>query len=389
VHKDVVPDEGIEPPTFGLQNLIDMLSGSHEYAAFLGNSWGFRAREEREKRGQRAPNGHKSGHTRMTEANMYQRGETWFLRAEIAGRKYRESLHTANVKDARRLRDARLKTIHAQARHGAVAWADAVVAWAEHMKGQIAATTFRRYTQSLASCERHLLGRMVGEIDGAIVRGLVADRRRGGISNATARRDLTAISRVMAYAQSAGWREGNPALDAIRLLKERRDPIVLPDEGSIQAVFAKCSPALRSLATAARLTGARQAELTALKWSQFNEAAGTLEIIKGKGNRRRVITLSPAALAHLAGLERIGDVIFPSSEGPWTSVSPAFAKTVRRAAPRVRFRFHDLRHVYAVESLRSGVSIYRVSQHLGHTSVSTTEIYLAHLTPEEADKARQ
>jgi integrase/recombinase XerD len=48
-----------------------------------------------------------------------------------------------------------------------------------------------------------------------------------------------------------------------------------------------------------------------------------------------------------------------------------------------------LRHLYAVESLRAGVSIYRVSQDLGHTSVSTTEIYLAHLTPDEADRARQ
>jgi hypothetical protein len=47
----------------------------------------------------------------MTETNMYQRGETWFLRAEIAGRKYRESLHTSNVRDARRLRDARLRSL--------------------------------------------------------------------------------------------------------------------------------------------------------------------------------------------------------------------------------------------------------------------------------------
>ena len=95
-----------------------------------------------------------------------------------------------------------------------------------------------------------------------------SQRRHAGVSakNATSER------------QAAGWREGNPALDAIRLLRERRDPIVLPDEESIQAVFGECSPALRSLTVAARLTGARQAELTALKWSQFNAEAGTLEI---------------------------------------------------------------------------------------------------------------
>jgi site-specific recombinase XerD len=46
-------------------------------------------------------------------------------------------------------------------------------------------------------------------------------------------------------------------------------------------------------------------------------------------------------------------------------------------------------HLFAVEMLRGGASIYRVSQHLGHTSVKTTEIYLAHLTPEEVERSRQ
>ena len=165
----------------------------------------------------------------MSELNMYAVNGTWYLRAEIAGRKYRESLHTTNVREARRLRDARLKVIQAQARHGAVDWAKAVVAWAEHMQGQIATATRQRYLQSLALCEPHLTGRAVGEIDGPTVRGLIAARRRV-VGIATVRRDLTAVSRVLAYAQSVGWREGNPALDAIRTLRERRDPIALPDE---------------------------------------------------------------------------------------------------------------------------------------------------------------
>jgi integrase/recombinase XerD len=324
----------------------------------------------------------------MSETNMYAVRGQWYLRIEIGGKKYRESLHTDNVREARRLRDARLKVIEAQARHGAVEWAKAVVAWAEHAKGQISDRTMARYLGSLKSCEPYLIGRMVSAIDGAVIRSLVAARRRV-VEIATVRRDLTAISRVLAYAQSIGWREGNPALDAFRTLRERRDPIVLPDDGSIDSVLSRCSPALRNLAIAARLTGARQAELTALKWPQFNEAAGTLEILKGKGSRRRVITLSLAARDHIAKLPRTSESILPSSEGGWKSPSPAFAKAVKRAAPRVAFRFHDLRHLYAVETLRAGVSIYRVSQHLGHTSVATTEIYLAHLTPEEAERSRQ
>jgi hypothetical protein len=114
----------------------------------------------------------------MAESNMYLRGETWFLRAEIAGKKYRESLHTANVREARKLRDDRLKAIRPQARHGTVDWQKAVVAWAEHAEGQIAPRTFKRYLQSLNTCGPYLVGRVVGAVDGEVIRSLVKARRR-------------------------------------------------------------------------------------------------------------------------------------------------------------------------------------------------------------------
>jgi integrase len=44
------------------------------------------------------------------------------------------------------------------------------------------------------------------------------------------------------------------------------------------------------------------------------------------------------------------------------------------------YRLHDLRHAFAVASLVDDPdSIYRLSEHLGHTLVSTTEIYTGHL----------
>jgi integrase/recombinase XerD len=47
------------------------------------------------------------------------------------------------------------------------------------------------------------------------------------------------------------------------------------------------------------------------------------------------------------------------------------------------FRFHDMRHRHAVDWLKAGRSIYDLQQRLGHSSIKTTEIYLAFLTPEE------
>jgi integrase/recombinase XerD len=47
------------------------------------------------------------------------------------------------------------------------------------------------------------------------------------------------------------------------------------------------------------------------------------------------------------------------------------------------FRVHDLRHRFAILWLRNGGDIYRLSLHLGHSSVRVTENYLGHLTARE------
>ncbi|RSV20065.1 site-specific integrase [Sphingomonas sp. ABOLG] len=69
------------------------------------------------------------------------------------------------------------------------------------------------------------------------------------------------------------------------------------------------------------------------------------------------------------------------------------ARAEKRAAkaciPYRRFSFHHLRHLFAVEYLREGKGgFYDLSRELGHSSVKTTEIYLAYLTPEQAARAQ-
>ena len=52
------------------------------------------------------------------------------------------------------------------------------------------------------------------------------------------------------------------------------------------------------------------------------------------------------------------------------------------------FRFHDLRHWYAVDYLRRRGNIYDLQQILGHNSIKTTERYLAYLTAEQQKQAK-
>jgi len=84
-------------------------------------------------------------------------------------------------------------------------------------------------------------------------------------------------------------------------------------------------------------------------------------------------------------------VIFHHDGLAWNNPATHFAKVTARVAVEaekageqfVRFRFHDLRHVYAVRYLKDGGNIYKLQQILGHTSVKTTEMYLEFLTPDE------
>jgi hypothetical protein len=55
----------------------------------------------------------------------------------------------------------------------------------------------------------------------------VKARRGQNAATATIRRDLTALSSVLAYCEGEEWIEGNAALSRLRRLRERRDRIVL------------------------------------------------------------------------------------------------------------------------------------------------------------------
>jgi integrase/recombinase XerD len=276
-----------------------------------------------------------------------------------------------------------------------VSWHDAFAQWADHASGQIGAKTAKRYAVSLKQCEPWLKSKNVSEIDGRTITDLMTARKRAGAGAATIRRDLTAISRVLEFAEAMGWREGNPTLSKRRILKERRDPIELPTWGAIASVLAASSVRFAGLIEAAMLTGCRQDELVNVTWLQFNPKAQTLDVI-GKGNKRRTISLSAQATAHFQMQPRTlsSRLIFCRESGePFEQAASDFCHFRRLAVSRdktvKRFRFHDLRHLYAVEYLRAGGNLYDLAQQLGHTSVKTTEqVYLAFLTPDEAKGAK-
>jgi integrase/recombinase XerD len=181
--------------------------------------------------------------------------------------------------------------------------------------------------------------------------------RRPGISNATRRRDITAVSVVLRWCVAQNWREDNPAASWDRsIIKERRDPIVLPESYDIDYVVAVAPGNFANLIRFAQYTGMREEECASLERSQIDLRRAAINLTKTKTNRPRSVPLDERALGTFAGTPpRLGcSFVFWHPPGDrYMNVASRFVAIVKRAHARAKaekrplprgFRFHDLRH---------------------------------------------
>ena len=240
---------------------------------------------------------------REAPSGCYWRGEVLWGRIKVKGDEYRWSLRTRDAATAKRRRASRRQELEAGAHYGErrTTYDAAFVAWSEHVLAQLGPTRAKRYAVSLKQIEGFLRPRLVDEIDRQLVSDIVAARRLAQVTTATIRRDLTALSSVLAYADDQGWREGNPALVAMKRLRERRDPIVLPATADIETVIARLPGRFAHLVRAAWLTGCRLDELVTAKRNRLDAQTRQLTVI-GKGNKLRVVQLSDEAFAVLRSI---------------------------------------------------------------------------------------
>jgi integrase/recombinase XerD len=340
---------------------------------------------------------------RKAPPGCFWRSATLWGRIQAGGRDVRWSLQTDDPEIARaRRRQERDRQI-AIAKFGDDRKTFAVVmeAWSEHIARNVAPKTAARYAVSLAQLEADLDGLYLDEIDGALIGEIVDRRLAAKVTNATIRRDLVALSSVLKFAQIRKWRPDNPARDHMALLSERRDPITLPDPSDIRRVIGKAPGMMASLIEAAWMTGCRIDELVTAKRSQLDHTRRQLTVI-GKRNKLRVIDLDgwgyDEVFRRLPAKLGKPSLFWHHDGAPYKTASGQFKRLVksvdRQAQKQAReipeqahsfrpFRFHDLRHRHAVDWLKSGRSIYDLQLRLGHTSVKTTEIYLAYLTGDE------
>jgi integrase/recombinase XerD len=333
-------------------------------------------------------------------SGCFWRGSTLHGRARIKGRLVTWSLRTDDPKLAAERRKAGKDRVIAEARYGdAKRTVDEVIkAWHPWIGTQVGPNTVERYLCSLGQLTPWLDGKKLSDIDGRLVAEIVRARLTAA-TPATIKRDLVALSSVINFAFDQGWRDDNPVLPRMRRIKERRDPIMLPNRIHLDLLIARCPGMVADVVRAAIATGARQAELLKARRDHIDHDRRQLTLV-GKGNKVRVIALDPYGgyelMRGLPTFARSPLLFWHSGGEDYKNFSSQFAAIVARTAAWAResgidfrpFRFHDLRHYHAVTWLKDGRSIYDLQARLGHKSIKTTEMYLRYLTPDEERAAK-
>jgi integrase/recombinase XerD len=134
-------------------------------------------------------------------------------------------------------------------------------------------------------------------------------------------------------------------------------------------------------------TGMRVSEAAGLRLNNVNLEVGFLRCI-GKGNKERVVPLGKKAIVSIQRYlkasrpkflnKKESEFLFVSRLGKKIS-RQSFWKLLKRYARQARIRkpikVHSLRHSFATHLLERGADLRSVQEMLGHSSISTTQIY--------------
>jgi integrase/recombinase XerD len=216
--------------------------------------------------------------------------------------------------------------------------------------------------------------------------------KAGGVKATSAARSLASIKGLYKFMASQGMVKNNPAetvraprqwlkLPGALALEEVEKLLAAPDEATPEG--------LRDMAMLETIyaTGLRVTELVELPMAGLNLEAGFVTVT-GKGAKTRLIPFGEAARARIVKYRasarpeflkgRTSDYLFITRRGgPMTR--QGFWKIVKKYAMKAgvtkHISPHGLRHSFATHLLERGADLRSVQSMLGHSDISTTQIY--------------
>ncbi len=175
---------------------------------------------------------------------------------------------------------------------------------------------------------------------------------------------------------------GNLILNVPYQKKSKRLPVIL-NQDELDRLFSVTNPKHRLLLMTAYSSGVRSSELIRLKVEDIDSHDMSLRINLGKGKKDRLTVLSKKLLQELKTYYKIFRpqtwLFYGNNVNVHISketASRVFTKAKKKAQITKDGGIHTLRHSFATHMLENGIDLRRLQMMLGHSSLSTTAIYL-------------
>ena len=205
----------------------------------------------------------------------------------------------------------------------------------------------------------------------------------------------------LVHDKKASWSSFNQAVCGLRFLYEvtlrrpwtvghipfgkrpKKLPVVLGDEEVARLLECLRNHKHRTLLTVCYAAGLRLSEATHRKAEHIDSPRMQVLVAHGKGNKQRLVPLSPRLLAELREYwkaSRPSNYLFPgrTADTPLsgTTIQKACKQAAREAKIPKAVTPHTMRHSFATALLEAGVDLLTIGRLLGHKSFTTTLIYL-------------
>ncbi|HWV42789.1 site-specific tyrosine recombinase XerD [Pseudorhodoplanes sp.] len=234
------------------------------------------------------------------------------------------------------------------------------------------------------------------------LRGYLGDLARRGLSPSSVARKLSALRQLYRFLYAERYRADDPAAilegpkrgrslpktlsisDVDRLIAAAREQTQDPE---LSASERQRAARLHCLLELLYATGLRVSELVALPASAARGDQRML-LVRGKGGKERMVPLNEPAREAMAAYRALlagtrhqdSNWLFPSFGEEGHLTRQHFARDLKALAARSGLRAdavspHVLRHAFASHLLQNGADLRVVQTLLGHSDISTTQIY--------------
>ena len=231
--------------------------------------------------------------------------------------------------------------------------------------------TARLYDITLHSFAKAMQGRKWSEITAEDISNYLIIKKTAGASNNTIVANISAIRGLYNWMMRNYPLQENPARFIESPKKEKTIPHVLNAEDIIKAVQLEKNPDIKLSIMLMASTGMRVSETRTLTYEQINMSTAQA-VVKGKGKKERTIFFPSYIIEAIKLRGKQEGEIF---EG-WQDREYRYAIYLAFDRIGVKMSPHLLRHTFASNAINRGMRLDVLREILGHTSISTTQIYM-------------